>query len=398
MKVGKVRIAAPMNSRSGVRIITKRIRIVVILALIAFAVGAFIMRGRAHTLAAVQGQVRELTPARAGLFWIEAPAQLGRAKAQLRFLPHGSRRTPEMLLEAYDIRSLAVQGETAYALIETEPGDATGQLVAQPRKGAMEVLLSGLHSPQGLIVTDRAVCWSESRAAPAEGIAHVPIMGRLTAIRVLPLSGEKPAPDATPRLLAMAESAEDHYSGQLLGARGGNFYWTERLAEQMPAAKTFLRRAPEAGGEPETVSLERGVHEAALGERYLYWTAQSDEMAAPSSGRTVRRRALGGGDIETLTDWLSPSGALVMDGDRAFYAGGGWLWSVPAALDKPRPIVRWGTAIPGTVSVYGGNVVGLTATESAKGITRQPISLRGYMTAAVPGAVARAAGRGGMSQ
>ena len=371
----------------------KRIPVAIALALIAVAVGAFFAHGRARTLAQVSGQVRELTPARAGLFWIEAPAELGKAKAQLRFLPHGARRAPVTLLDAYDIRSLAIRGETVYALIETEPGDATGQLVSQPLSGATQVLLSGLHSPQGLVVTDTAVCWTESRAAPVEGVPQVPIMGRLTAIRVGAASGGRPVPDSAPRLLAMAESADDHYTGRLLGTRAGSFYWTERLAERMPAAKTFFRRAPEQGGEPETLGLARGAHEAALSDSHLYWTDFSDEMASPPSGRTVRRRALAGGETETLTDWLPSSGALVTEGDHAFYVGGGWVWRVPETLNKPTPITPWGFASQGAVSVYGGNAVGLAAIPGAKVIARHPVTVRGYITAAIPGATARAAGR-----
>jgi hypothetical protein len=372
----------------------KKIAIIAVLGLAALVAVALFVRGRARPLAEVAGEVRDLTVTPQGCFWIDAPAQAGKGPARIYFIAHGSRGGAAKLLEFYDIRSLAVHGQTAYALVETGPEDGAGQLVAQTGAGPAQTLLGGLHSPQGLIVTDSLICWTESRAAPVEGIAHVPILGALSAIRTVPASGGKPGPDSQPRLLAMAESATPHYEGQVLGARDGNLYWTERLASRLPGAVTIFRRAPETGGEPQTLGQSRGAQIAALGEEHIYWTDASEELAVPSSGRVVRRLPLQGGEQEAITDWLPSAGALCTDADRPYYAGGGWLWAIPRTLDKPMPVLRCNASSPGSLSVYRDNVIDLGVKPGAKQLFRQPLSWRGYIGGALAGVTPFAAARG----
>lgn len=357
--------------------------VIVILALAAGAAGALYVRGRACVVVQVRGEVRDLTVTDDALIWIEAPAEPGQGKARVLTAGYRGGTEPRSVVEAHDIRSLVVRGDSLYALTQTDPTDGTGQLVRRTRDGKTEVLLGGLHRPQSLVVDDTALCWTEARAAPTPGIAHVPVLGVICAVRVLPAVAGKPAGGATPRLVALTESAKACFDGQLLGLRDGNLYWVERVAGLLPASVTSVRGAPLAGGDPRTLARARGPRTAALGPHHIYWTDASDEMASPDSGSTVRRVSFQAGPVETVTDWLSSTGALMTDGDRVFFAGGGWFWRVPQRLDRPLPLVRCNATTPGTVAVHGSTMVAVGTLQGTRPLERRPLSWRGYVHAAL---------------
>lgn len=377
----------------------KRILLVILTALIAAAVWAIITYGRPATLVEVPGVVRDLITAAEGLYWVEVPAELGKDQVTVRFLPRGRHAQPSTILSAYDIRSLVYHEGQLYALTETGPGEATGQLVRFGSSGPPTVLMEGLRSPQGLLVAQSSVTWTEARPASVAGVAHVPVMGPLTVLRSAPLQAGRPVTEPAPRLLAVIESTGGHFTGQLLGARAGHLFWTERMAENMPAERTFCRGADLAGGEPRTLGVAHGPHVAVLGTDCAFWTDRSDELAKPTSGCTVWRCDLAGGEPRKLTDWLPPTGLLAADGDRAYYGGGGWLWAVPGRLDRPRVLRKWGVPTPDALSVCGGLVEGASGTPGGPGkpgkhqIVRLALWPQGFVTYLAPGMAARVAGR-----
>lgn len=358
----------------------KRRAVITALVLLVLGAGAIIACGRPRALVGVEGEVRSLAVTRAGVFWIAAPGESGGGPARVLHLPHGSREATE-LLRAHDVRSLFVLRSEVWALVETGAEEGSGEL-RRIRPEGSEVIADGLHSPQGLWVMGgsaggdaRTVYWTESRSARAEGIAHVPVMRPLHVVRVAD------ATELRPRLLGVVEGAEPHFLGRLLGVREGKLYWTEPTGWGFPGRRTLVMRGA-AGSEPEMIATVKGAHVAGLSGDVLHWTAHSEELAVPPTGRVVRRLDLRHGEPETLTDWMPARGELLVDGGRAYVSGERRVWAVPRTLDEAAPLFGFTGEDVRALSIHRKNLYGVEQWREAPWIVRRPLSWRGYLGAA----------------
>jgi len=346
------------------------------LAVVVLVVGAIYARGRGRPLADIEGQTRDLTVTPQGVFWISAPAEPGDSPARIMYVGAGG-GTPSVLLQAYDVRSLAVHSGSLYALAETGPEDAGGVLVIRDLKTGQRQVHKGLHSPQGLYVDGSRLFWTESRASRAEAIAHVPIMCPLHALRVT---------DAAPaqgKLMSLMEGSDRHFAGQIVGLRDDKLYWTEPIGQAFSAGCTLVRRKAPSDMDPETMARTKGANVAALDGANLYWTAYSLELNRPSGGRVTYRRHVDTPDQELLTDWLPAMGALLTDRGGARFVGAGWLWEIPHRLAEPTPVRRFVARGPGTVALYRGSIYGVDLVQDTEKLVRRPLGLRGYILGAL---------------
>ena len=354
----------------------KKRALIAALALLLLGTAAVFVRGRARVLADAQGKIRGLAVSAAGVFWIVVPEGPGAAPVRVRHLAHGS-RDPVTLLEAYDVRSLFAGDHELYALVENGPDDDSGELVVRSLSGGTERRRASLYSPHGLWADEGSLFWTETRSARVAAIPHVPALRPVSAIRVARGVGSQP------ELLALVESWEDHYDGQLLGVDDGQLYWTERVNPSYPSAALLVNRAA-PGGERETPVYALGPNAAALGDDDLYWTARSEDLNVPSAARVTRRLDLRKEQASTITDWLSPGGALLVEWGRVYYVGGRRLWSVPRTLGRAVPLAKFGQWAPDAPAIYRHNVYCADTVEGAVRIVRRPVSWRGYLGAALP--------------
>ncbi len=234
--------------------------------------------------------------------------------------------------------------------------------------GARVCLADGLKAPQGLLVTTDSVYWAETRPAAVPGIACVPVLQPLSLIYAADRALQ------SRRLLVVAENAETHFGGKLLGERDGQLYWVQQFGQQYNRAVTTVSRLPVQGGDPEELVRVLGSQDAALGRSVLYWTAPSEERMPPESARTVYRRALAGGEPEKLTDWMALRGVLLVLGDRPLYCDDRVVWRVPDHLAEPVPLASLRVE-PATVSMAHGTLYGYRMDEKLRHVVRCPLTL-----------------------
>jgi len=344
------------------------------LVVVVLVAGAIYMRGRPASVAKVTGNPRQVAVGAAGLFWIEAPAPDQEGPVRLLHLAHGGKQ-PSVLLQAHDIRSVAVTDTSLYVLSETGPEEDSGLMsCVDLSTGSTRLSEAGLHRPQGLAVDGGNVYWTESRSARAEAMVHVPIMKPVNAIRVGPRPSEG-------KLVGLTEGSEPHFTGQLAGVRQGQLYWSEHLGWEFVGGATLIKRGGGAGKDPELLGRAVGQNVAALDGDRLYWTAYSQEMERPSAGRVVQRMDLGSSSVDTITDWLSGGGALVCCRGTAYYVGGGRLWRVPPRLDPPVPMARLTVGATPVAAVYRDNLYCAASRGGKMQLWRIPLSWRGYLSA-----------------
>jgi hypothetical protein len=295
-------------------------------------------------------------------------------------LPRGSHE-PQLLLQAYDIRSLVVtdQGEVG-VLWETGPEETAGGLTLCGPDGHAVTQRQGLRSPQGLWVTADKVYWTETRPPRVALVPQVPIAASVHVI-LSAARGQGPA-----SLVALAAGGTPHFAGQLLGVRDGKLYYTEPIQWGSLSASTCIRRGAGTGDTPDTLARAATRSLGALDGSRLYWTAPSEELNAPDSGRIVQRLDLATDDgaAVTITDWLPSMGFLSARGGRTWYVGGGHLWRVHGALAPPIPVNRTSTFEPGQAYLQGGNVYVYEVGKGGPAIMRRPLSVAGYLTTALP--------------
>ena len=330
------------------------------LAVVVLLAGAIYMRGRPTSLAEITGSPRQIAVGAGGAFWIETPAEGKDGPRRLLHLAHGGKQ-PSVLLQAYDIRSIALTDTSLYVLSETGPEEDSGVMsCVDLSSGAPRLTERGLRRPQGLAIDGDKVYWTESRSARAEAMVHVPIMKPVNAIRVGPRPSEG-------KLVGLTEGSEPHFTGQLVGVRQGQLYWSEHLGWEFVGGATLMKRGGSAGKDPELLGRAVGRNVAALDGDRLYWTAYSQEMDKPSSGRVVQRMDLGSSSVDTITDWLSGGGALVCCRGTAYYVGAGRLWRVPQQLDPPVPMVQLTAAGTPVAAVYRDNLYCAAAEAARRG-------------------------------
>ncbi|NSW55281.1 MAG: hypothetical protein HPY44_04665 [Armatimonadetes bacterium] len=367
-------------------------RYLFIVALAVVLVGAVCMRGRARPIAILDGQVRQIVAGPRGVFWIETPmpgdgGSAGDGPCRVVGVPHGGGR-PVVVAQEYDLRSLFLDDDRLLIIGSTGPEIDSGQLIVLDLNSGRRTVHSGLHRPCGIWARGERICWAEGREARGASVVHVPVLQHLQAIRA---GNGNPA---TARLLGVAESSRPHFSGQILGSDGTYYYWAERVGEGLSEGATTLRRCPENGGEVETLGRAAGPNVGLLTPDSLVWTAYSEEMNSPGSGRCARMLPLKGGQARTVTDWLPSSGTLVSVGRTVWYGGAGYLWRIPDELDEPVPVARTGAVGPGQAAVYGGNTYSQEQLNDKAVVMRRPISPWGRVRAALtlPGSL-KAAGQ-----
>lgn len=367
-------------------------RYMLIVALAAVLVGAVCLRGRARPIAILDGQVREIVAGPRGVFWIETPVSgdgvaTGDGPCRVVGVPHGGGR-PVVIAQEYDLRSVFLDGDRLLIIGSTGPEIDKGQLIVLDLNSGQRTVHSGLHRPRCIWANGERMCWAEGREARGASVVHVPVLQHLQAIRA---GNGNPG---TARLLGVAESSRPHFSGQILGSDGRYYYWAERVGEGLSEGAMTLRRCPENGGEVETVGRAAGPNVGLLTPDSLVWTAYSEEMSTPGSGRCARMLPLSGGEARTVTDWLPSSGALVSVGRTVWYGGAGYLWRIPNKLGVPIPVSRTGASGPGQAAVYACNTYSQEQLEDKAVVMRRPISLWGRVRAALslPGSL-KAAGQ-----
>ncbi|NPV47130.1 MAG: hypothetical protein HPY69_09220 [Armatimonadetes bacterium] len=340
---------------------SRKVLLVVLLVLVAVLV---VSRRHDRLVAPVQGQVTRTAAGPGGLYWIERKADGSQAAL---WRATGLGRPGEQLATAPDIRDLAVAEREVYFLTE-EGGPGSGRLARVGAGGAPQVLADGLKAPQGLLVTTDSVYWAETRPAAVPGIACVPVLQPLSLIYAADRALQ------SRRLLVVAENAETHFGGKLLGERDGQLYWVQQFGQQYNRAVTTVSRLPVQGGDPEELVRVLGSQDAALGRSVLYWTAPSEERMPPESARTVYRRALAGGEPEKLTDWMALRGVLLVLGDRPLYCDDRVVWRVPDHLAEPVPLASLRVE-PATVSMAHGTLYGYRMDEKLRHVVRCPLTL-----------------------
>ena len=347
------------------------------LACVVLVAGAVFVRGRAAPVASLNESPRQIVAGAHGLFWIEAPQSEPPGPARLQYLPPGAKK-PTCVLQAHDVRSIAVGGGTLYVLAETGPQEDAGVMVAVDlSSGEQRFSTAGLYRPQSLEVDGDTLYWTESRSARAEGIVHVPIIKPVNVIR----AGAQPS---QPTLIGLTEGSEPHFTGALLGVREGKLYWTERLGWEYVGGATLIKRGGVDGSDPELLARTNGHNVAALEGDALYFTAYSRELASPSAGRLVNRTDLRASQTEMLTDWLDSNGALLVADATPLYVDMSYLWRIPSRLDPPIPVKRIAATSPPVVATYRGNLYTARRRDEAVQLVRVPLGLRGYLNAALP--------------
>jgi hypothetical protein len=347
------------------------------LACLVVVAGAVFVRGRAAPVSSLSESPRQIVAGPHGLFWIEPPPSEPPGPARLQYLPPGAKK-PTCLLQAHDVRSIAVGDGTLYVLAETGPQEDAGVMVAVDlSSGERRFSAAGLYRPQSLEVDGGTLYWTESRSARAEGIVHVPIIKPVNAIR----AGAQPS---EPTLIGLTEGSEPHFTGALLGAREGKLYWTERLGWEYVGGATLIKRGGGDGSDPELLARTNGHNVAALEGDALYFTAYSRELASPSAGRLVNRMDLSASHTEMLTDWLDTNGALLVARGTPLYVDASYLWRIPSRLDPPIPVKRLGAMSPPVVAAYRGNLYTSRRMDERVELVRVPLGLRGYLNAALP--------------
>ena len=351
--------------------------IILALVVVLLLAGAVFVRGRTRVLAHPESDIRDLTVTPLGVFWVSVPGEEPHdLPAQVWCLARGTRQ-PRPIVQAWDVRSIAIADGKLYVLLENGPEEDAGELRVIDLKTSQSDSRQGLHAPQGLVIDGSQVFWTETRAARADAIVHIPIMRPVHAIR----SADGVSSDAS--LVSLGEGSERHFTGELLAVHDGDLYWTERLGCDFSVGVTLLNRKSPSDRDVETVARVKGQNWALLDGDCAYWTAYSEELAVPSSGRVVRRQPLPDGEQATVTDWLGPRGALVADRLRIYFATGGHLYLIPRSLDPPTPVVRTSAYLPGAAAVYRDNLYSVELIEHARAIIRTPLSWRGYLWAAL---------------
>lgn len=343
-------------------------RKVLLLILGVLAVALVLSHRHSRLVAPVQGQVTRTAAGPGGLYWIERSADGSRA-ALMR--AKGLGKPGEPLATAPDIRDLAVADRDVYFLSE-EGGPGAGRLSRVSAGSAPQVLADGLKAPQGLLVTSDSVYWAETRPAAVPGVACVPVLQPLSLIYAADRALQ------SRRLLVVAENADTHFGGKLLGERDGQLYWMQQFGQQYNRAVTTVSRLPAQGGDPEELVRVLGSQDAALGRSVLFWTAPSEERVPPESARTIYRRALAGGEPQKLTDWMALRGVLVALGDRPLYCDYQTVWRVPDHLAEPVPLVDL-RAEPATISMARGTLYGYRANDKVRQVIRCPLTLGGRL-------------------
>jgi hypothetical protein len=185
------------------------------------------------------------------------------------------------------------------------------------------------------------------------------------------------------KLLAVTENVDLHFAGKLVGEREGKFYWLQHIGVPYNRPMMVVSAVPTQGGAPTELLRTRGLQDAALTERQLYFTAASREMAVPLAARSVWAMPLPGGEAEALTDWMSPTGLLLRLGNRMCYADGRCVWRLPAQLDEAEVLaplkVDWRTAALG-----GGAAYGWAAETTPRRLVRCPLTF-GARLRGIPG-------------
>lgn len=334
-----------------------------ILALLVVALAATRLPRSART-AVKADQVKLLCVSAGGVYWVDQAPGGGAT------LLHAARvgAAPRTLASAPSITSLAAAGKSLVYLTEDKT-PSSGQLwQAGPGSAPPRSLRQGLRAPRGLLATREHLYWVETRPAPVPGIACVPVLQPLSLIYRANLDGEAPA------LLAVSESDEAHFPGRLMGERDGQLYWLQHSGQQYQHPITTVSRVPVQGGPAEQMARAEGLQEALVVGSTLYWTAPSEEISPPGAGRSVRCLPLAGGEARTLTDWLSPRGALGMIGGRVVYCDQTTVWRIPSRLGEAQPVAKFAQN-PDCLTIYNGAVYTPTTTPEGGRLMRRPLTL-----------------------
>lgn len=350
----------------------RSVSIIVILAVAGLAYLSTGWSARPRVLCLVNG--RPLSPL-AGegrwVAWLE-----GDGKERRLVLAPRSGRRPRTVLTGAGLSGLAVSGESAYVtraeagggaeLLEISlPGGGT-KTIAELSEGADQLTCSG-----GWLV------WQKSRPAGVLGVPFVAAAAPVTVVRARPVA-EGPV-----RVVAVVsgEGGASNDGFELLGAAGDRAYWIERS----PASqRTWVRRAPCAGGATETIAEEQGLRRAALGGEVLVWTGPSLEAGRAQSFASVKRMNVGKGGADAIADWLGTGTAVMISDGQAYAQERGSLWRLGERRGEQR---RLSVGPPGLMSarVIGDEEVMFLEGAGGSAVAKRPLTAWARLRAMVGG-------------